>query len=64
MKGAIMTADFFKKCSLGALKDWKAEIECGIIRSEANEDLRKYRKFKDDLDLVNAEIALREKETH
>jgi hypothetical protein len=56
-----MNVEFFKKCSLGALKDWKAEIECAIIRAEVEADLRKYRKFKDDLDLVNAEIALREK---
>jgi hypothetical protein len=57
-----MTTEFLKKCSLGALKNRKAEIECAIVRAEVNEDLRKYRKFKDDLDLVNEEIALREKE--
>jgi hypothetical protein len=54
-----MTKEFFQRCSLGALENWKAEIECAIVRSEVNEDSRKYRIFRDDLDKVNAEIAAR-----
>jgi hypothetical protein len=55
-----MKKEYFQKCSLGALYNWKAEIECAIVRAEVHEDSCKYRKFKDDLDLVNAEIAARE----
>lgn len=38
------------------MKDYQSMLECALVRAEADEDISRYKKIKDDLKKVEEEI--------
>ena len=49
----------YSNLPLGALEDLKSMAECALIRAEVDEDIAKYNKMHDKLEMINAEIKKR-----
>lgn len=49
----------YSNLPLGALEDLKSMAESALVRAEVDEDIAKYRKMHDKLELINAEIEAR-----
>lgn len=48
-----------KKAPIGALVDYQSMLECALVRAEVDEDISRYKKIKNDLDELRAEISAR-----
>lgn len=42
------------------MKDYQSMLECALVRAEADEDISRYKKIKDDLKKVEEEILAKE----
>lgn len=49
----------YSNLPLGALEDFKSMAECALVRAEVDEDIAKYNKMHDKLEMINAEIERR-----
>ena len=54
----------YSKMPLGALEDMKSMAECSLIRAEVDEDTDKYKRMRDKLDTINAEIGRKRGNEH
>ena len=43
------------------MKDYQSMLECALVRAEADEDISRYKKIKDDLKKVEEEISANER---
>ena len=49
----------YSNLPLGSLEDFKSMAECALVRAEVDEDIAKYKKMHDKLEMINAEIERR-----